>query len=312
MLLGTMEEEEKVVVHHQSSKAKGFSEQMQRWKKLGSHAAASPHDAAPRITDTFHVSNRDSWKPNMPEMTVSSTLSPENVNKKPLEDGNLGNQKDHKEEIHDDVINVAAASIDVCNNTTLQLGPLKKKAKMTSRNVKSLEERKNLVASLIQSFDIPEPKYLPSEKALSSLEGSLGLPQQELEDDRPPEASTGDFYREDDDDDDDDDDDVDSDEEVRRHADSLNRDSYQQHARFMARQRYLNATGKAVDGHVDATKAKAKQDSSKPFQSEMAMKMLMKMGWKEGQGLGKDASGLKEPIQTEFNSGTRGLGATKR
>lgn len=37
-------------------------------------------------------------------------------------------------------------------------------------------------------------------------------------------------------------------------------------------------------------------------------KMLSKLGWKAGQGLGKNADAIVEPIQVHGNSGTMGLG----
>lgn len=39
-------------------------------------------------------------------------------------------------------------------------------------------------------------------------------------------------------------------------------------------------------------------------------RLLQKMGWKEGQGLGSSGSGMVDPIQAEFRQGRAGLGAT--
>ncbi|KAL1502145.1 hypothetical protein ABEB36_007332 [Hypothenemus hampei] len=38
-------------------------------------------------------------------------------------------------------------------------------------------------------------------------------------------------------------------------------------------------------------------------------KLLAKMGWKEGESLGKDGSGVKEPVKVVANSGTTGIGS---
>ncbi|RHZ44118.1 hypothetical protein Glove_757g18 [Diversispora epigaea] len=38
-------------------------------------------------------------------------------------------------------------------------------------------------------------------------------------------------------------------------------------------------------------------------------KLLQKMGWKEGQGLGRDGTGILDPVQLVTNNGTAGLGA---
>lgn len=46
--------------------------------------------------------------------------------------------------------------------------------------------------------------------------------------------------------------------------------------------------------------------ASKP--SDWARKMLMKQGWSEGQGLGKNASGMKSHIKVEQKKDTRALG----
>lgn len=38
--------------------------------------------------------------------------------------------------------------------------------------------------------------------------------------------------------------------------------------------------------------------------------MLSKLGWKEGQGLGRNADAIVEPIQVRGNQGTMGLGSS--
>ena len=37
-----------------------------------------------------------------------------------------------------------------------------------------------------------------------------------------------------------------------------------------------------------------------------SMKMMEKMGWKEGEGLGRDNQGVSEPIQLKMNMMNRG------
>jgi hypothetical protein len=39
--------------------------------------------------------------------------------------------------------------------------------------------------------------------------------------------------------------------------------------------------------------------------------MLAKMGWKEGQSLGKDSQGIVEPVRLISNPGTSGMGNTE-
>jgi hypothetical protein len=39
-----------------------------------------------------------------------------------------------------------------------------------------------------------------------------------------------------------------------------------------------------------------------------ARAMMEKMGWKEGEGLGSEAKGIKEPIQQVFRHSKEGLG----
>jgi len=42
--------------------------------------------------------------------------------------------------------------------------------------------------------------------------------------------------------------------------------------------------------------------------SNPGFKLLQKMGWKEGQGLGKENSGIVDPVQALVNDGRTGLG----
>ena len=57
------------------------------------------------------------------------------------------------------------------------------------------------------------------------------------------------------------------------------------------------------------------QDEEKETQKEtteepVGAKLLKKMGWKEGEGLGKDSSGILNPIEAKGNQCKTGLGAT--
>ncbi|XP_060691802.1 angiogenic factor with G patch and FHA domains 1 [Hemiscyllium ocellatum] len=45
--------------------------------------------------------------------------------------------------------------------------------------------------------------------------------------------------------------------------------------------------------------------------SNKGRKMLEKMGWKKGEGLGKESCGIKEPIQVQLHQSQAGLGATE-
>lgn len=54
-------------------------------------------------------------------------------------------------------------------------------------------------------------------------------------------------------------------------------------------------------------------NSSNPFfvssrSSNKGFKLLSKMGWKEGSGIGKAEAGIKEPVQLKAQQGTSGLG----
>lgn len=55
--------------------------------------------------------------------------------------------------------------------------------------------------------------------------------------------------------------------------------------------------------------ATASVDESIPVTNK-GFKMLSKLGWKAGQGLGKNADAIVEPIQVHGNSGTMGLGSS--
>lgn len=55
--------------------------------------------------------------------------------------------------------------------------------------------------------------------------------------------------------------------------------------------------------------ATASVDESIPLTNK-GFKMLSKLGWKEGQGLGRNADAIVEPIQVRGNQGTMGLGSS--
>ena len=52
--------------------------------------------------------------------------------------------------------------------------------------------------------------------------------------------------------------------------------------------------------------------SHKKFKSDFGSKILEKFGWKEGEGLGKNKSGIKETIQIKRREENIGLGKTKK
>mmetsp|Transcript_71338 Transcript_71338/g.126060 ORF Transcript_71338/g.126060 Transcript_71338/m.126060 type:complete len:139 (+) Transcript_71338:64-480(+) len=52
--------------------------------------------------------------------------------------------------------------------------------------------------------------------------------------------------------------------------------------------------------------------SSRAFESDIGKKILMKYGWKEGQGLGRLKNGRTECIQGERREDKKGLGSEKR
>ena len=61
------------------------------------------------------------------------------------------------------------------------------------------------------------------------------------------------------------------------------------------------------------TKASVKEDIreglAQPLQAgNKGFQMLLKMGFKEGQGLGEEGKGKKEPVGVEIKEGRRGLG----
>jgi G-patch domain len=148
------------------------------------------------------------------------------------------------------------------------------------------EERRKLTNEIMTNFALPEPKYLVSEetaKTLSEQHQNLPLPpelgQQTEENERE------DYY--------------DSDEEVYRMANANHADKFQ-HALQMTKSRFKSLDSSSSDKVKEVV-----------FKSETGMKLLMKMGWKEGQGLGKDAAGLKVPILPEAMQKGKGLGAHK-
>lgn len=50
-------------------------------------------------------------------------------------------------------------------------------------------------------------------------------------------------------------------------------------------------------------------DESIPVTNK-GFKMLSKLGWKAGQGLGKTTTAIVEPIKVQGNAGTKGLGSS--
>lgn len=53
---------------------------------------------------------------------------------------------------------------------------------------------------------------------------------------------------------------------------------------------------------------KATNQPSQPLESSIGAKLMKSMGWKEGQGLGREASGITAPITAIANRGQSGLG----
>ncbi len=49
--------------------------------------------------------------------------------------------------------------------------------------------------------------------------------------------------------------------------------------------------------------------SNKKFQSDYGSKLLLKMGWSEGSGLGKETSGISDCIQISRRAENVGLGS---
>jgi len=198
---------------------------------------------------------------------------------------NMGLLEKHAElsELHQTNLKAYLASNTSCmvnnnTNTIEEIPSLQthKKVKYKDR----AEERRKLTENIMSSFALPEPKYLVSEDVAGSTAdeqpASPSVPI-ETEDVEPV-----------------------SDEEVYRMANANNSDKFQQqHALKMARLRYQSIE----------TSSLAKNELA--FKSGTGMKLLMKMGWKEGQGLGKDAAGMKEPILPEAMQKGKGLGAHK-
>ncbi|CAE8608420.1 unnamed protein product [Polarella glacialis] len=52
--------------------------------------------------------------------------------------------------------------------------------------------------------------------------------------------------------------------------------------------------------------------SGRPFESDVGKKILMKYGWKEGEGLGRLSNGRTAPIQAQRRELKEGLGQEKR
>lgn len=112
---------------------------------------------------------------------------------------------------------------------------------------------------------------------------------------------------------------------------SKNRSINQQYKAELRRLRkqhgFLGATeetAKVATGYTDrAQKRRETVGSQNPYEKTQAasldesissenkgFKLLSKMGWKEGESLGKDNSGTLEPIKLTTNTGTSGIGAS--
>ena len=52
--------------------------------------------------------------------------------------------------------------------------------------------------------------------------------------------------------------------------------------------------------------------SNKAFECDYAKNLLKKMGWNEGQGLGKEKNGIKECIQQKRRVEQEGLGSNEQ
>lgn len=59
--------------------------------------------------------------------------------------------------------------------------------------------------------------------------------------------------------------------------------------------------------HID--NAAKSNESGGLDKGNIGLKMLEKMGWKEGEGLGKSKSGIVEPIKATMRAGRSGLGS---
>lgn len=66
---------------------------------------------------------------------------------------------------------------------------------------------------------------------------------------------------------------------------------------------------KGVD--VPNAKTEASSTSVPISKKNKGFKMLEKLGWSQGQGIGKDASGMSEPIDVEMRAERAGLGSTQ-
>lgn len=140
-----------------------------------------------------------------------------------------------------------------------------------------VEERQKLTAEIMASFDLPEPKYLvPEQEAVDPEiledEDNVNFGRKFVDDGGV------------------------NDEEIYRQANATaNMDKYCHLVN--ARKRHLN------------TQQQDERQQQTPFKSETGKKFLLKMGWKEGEGLGKEGSGLKEPILPKIAQSGRGLGS---
>lgn len=63
--------------------------------------------------------------------------------------------------------------------------------------------------------------------------------------------------------------------------------------------------------HIFSESQGAALKTTKIPESNKGYKMLQKIGWKEGEGLGSEQQGIKVPIATEFRTTRAGIGAKK-
>jgi RNA-binding protein 5/10 len=70
------------------------------------------------------------------------------------------------------------------------------------------------------------------------------------------------------------------------------------------------AERREVYGDPDIVYVVEEKQETEEGEEPVGAKLLKKMGWKEGEGLGKDSSGIVKPIEAKGNQSKTGLGAT--